>query len=136
MHWGPVNNPLKRKTLVWLSSVALFSGCTSIHEQTQPYLGVPRYPPSAPETVQILTAEPNQSKDRLGEIILTVEGNPSREELEKKLKTAAAKLGADAAFVVYDKTHIFPVVYYDYWAPPWVTTDTRRSIVAVAIRNK
>jgi hypothetical protein len=131
-----VNNPLKRKTQALLASVMLLSGCASIQEQTQPYLGVPRYPPSAPEAVQILAAEPNQSKDRLGEIILTVEGNPSREELEKKLKTAAARLGADAAFVVYDKTHIFPVVYYDYWAPPWVTTDARRSIVAVAIKSK
>ena len=131
-----VNNPLKRRTLAFLATVVLLSGCANIQERTQPYLGVPAYPPTSPEAVQILAAEPKQPKDRLGEIILTIEGNPSRDELEKKLKTAGARLGADATFVVYDKTHVFPVVYYDYWAPPWVTLDPRRTIVAVAIRNK
>ena len=136
MAGGHVNNPLKRRTLALLAIGMLLTGCASIQEQTQPYLGVPQYPPSPPEAVQILADEPNQPKDRLGEIILTVEGNPSRDELEKKLKEAAARLGADATFVVYDKTHIFPVVYYDYWGPPWVTADSRRTIVAIAIKNK
>src|SRR5262245_38442858 len=122
--------------LGFLAGAILLSGCTSIQEQTQPYVGVPKYPPTTPESVRILAEEPRQPKDRLGEIILTIDGNPTREELETRLKEAAARLGADATFVVYDRTHIFPVVYYDYWSPPWVTTDPRRIIIAVATKNK
>jgi hypothetical protein len=55
--------------------------------------------------------------------------------LEKKLRVAAANLGADAAFVVSDQTRIFPVLYGSYWGPSW-TQDARRGIVAVAIKFK
>ena len=110
-------------------------GCASIGEQNHPYLGAPRYPPVDPAAVRILPAEPNQPKERLGEIFLTVEGNPNRDRLEHRLKKAAARLGADAVFVVYDKTHVFPLVSYDWWGP-WITEDPHRDIVAVAIKLK
>lgn len=109
-------------------------GCASISEQTHAYLGSARYAPTRPEAVQVLSAEPTQPKERLGEVVLSVEGNPSRDEVEARLKRGAAKLGADAAFVVYDKTHIFPYIYYDWWGPPWVSDDLHRNIVAVAIK--
>jgi hypothetical protein len=112
------------------------AGCATISVQTQPYLGSPRYAPTQPAAVQILAAEPKQPKERLGEIRLSIEGNPSRDDMEDKLKTAAARLGADAVFVVYDKTHIFPIVYYDWWGPGWVSEDPHRHIVAVAIKYK
>ena len=67
--------------------------------------------------------------------MLSVDGSPSREKLEQKLKQAAAKFGADAVFVVYDKTHVFPVVYVGWWGGPYgVSEETRRDIVAVAIK--
>jgi hypothetical protein len=104
---------------------------------TRAYLTVPRYPPTAPGAVQILAAEPNVPKERLGEISLSVSGQPSRERLEKRLKEAAAKLGADAVFVVYDRTHIFPIVYVDwYWGPAGVSEEVHRDIVAVAIKYR
>jgi hypothetical protein len=111
-------------------------GCESIYEQTQAYLGAPHFAATAPASVQILTAEPSQPKERLGEIRLSAEGNPTREELEARLKNAAARMGADAVFVVYDRMHIFPVVYYDWWGPGWVNESGRRVIVAVAIKYK
>jgi hypothetical protein len=111
-------------------------GCASVSVQTNAYLGSPRYSPTQPAAVQILPAEPNQPKERLGEIVLGTVGNASRDDLEKRLKTAAARLGADAVFVSYDKTHVFPVVYYDWCWPPWVSEDVRRNIVAVAIKLK
>jgi hypothetical protein len=86
--------------------------------------------------VQILPAEPNQPKDRLGEIILSVSGNASRDVLENKLRNAAAALGANAVFISSDKTRFYPVVYYDWWYPPWVYQESTRNIVAVAIRLK
>jgi hypothetical protein len=120
-----------------LGAMALVAcGCASVSVRSHAYLATPRYPPTAPDTVQILAAEPNQPKDRLGEIILNVSGNPSRDMLENKLRKAAAALGANAVFISSDKTRIYPVVYYDWWYPPWVYQDSVRNIIAVAIRLK
>ncbi len=69
--------------------------------------------------------------------MLSVSDSPAREKLEEKLKQAAAKLGADAVFVVYDKMHIFPVVYVDWWGGPYgFSEEMRRNVVAVAIKYK
>lgn len=120
-----------------LAAVAMLSGCASISEQTHAYLGSPEYPPTAPASVRILRAEPRQPKVLLGEIILSVEGNPSRRTIEEKLKAAAARLGADAIFVVSDRTHIFPFVYGDWYGGPMgVTEEAHRHIVVVAIKYK
>ena len=110
-------------------------GCASVSEQTHAYLGSPRFAPTQPPTIQILAAEPPQPKELLGEVTLCVRGNPSRDEVEKKLKEAAAKLGANAVYVAYDKTHVLPIVYYDWWGP-WVAESPYRRIVAVAIKYK
>jgi hypothetical protein len=113
------------------------AGCASVSENTHAYLGIPSYPPSDPARVQILQAEPKEEKVRLGEIILAVNGKPTREDIEKKIKVAAAKLGADGAFIVYDRTHIFPVIYSDYWwGTSWVSQDSTRNIVAIAFKAK
>ncbi len=123
-----------RTTLV--IAALLLAGCASIYEQTHAYLGSPKYPPTDPAHVRILQAEPKQPKDRLGEIILGVDGSPSRDELEKRLRQGAARLGADAIFIVYDRTHIFPVVYGDWWGPPTIMQGSQRNIVGVAIKYK
>jgi hypothetical protein len=114
----------------------VLTGCTSISERSHAYLGSPRFPPTNPAQVKILAAEPSQPKDKLGEVMLSIDGNPSREAVEKKLQTGAARLGADAAYVVYDKMHIFPIVYADWWGPAGVSEAMRRGVVAVAIRYK
>jgi hypothetical protein len=113
----------------------LAAGCSSVSVRTQPYLGVPRYPPTDPAHVEILGQEPARPKDRLGEIILDIEGSPSRDTIETKLKAAVAELGGDAAFIVADQTHLFPVVYADPYGTT-VSQDTRRGIVAVAIKYR
>jgi hypothetical protein len=121
--------------LLLLTVGLLVAGCSGISQNTHAYLGTPIYPPTHPESVQILQSEPSRQKVRLGEIILGVDGQPAREEIEKRIREGASKLGADAAFIVYDRTHIYPVVYADYWwGPTWVTQDARRNIVAVAIK--
>ncbi len=115
----------------------MLAGCASITERTHAYLGTPIYPPTSPATVQILSAQPQRPVERLGEVMLSVSGKPRREKLEGKLKAAAAGLGADAAVVVSDRTHIFPIVYYgDWWGPAGVMEDMRRDIVAIAIKYR
>jgi hypothetical protein len=113
----------------------LMVGCSSVSARTQPYLGVQRYPPSDPEQVEILGKEPQRPKERLGEIFLDVEGNPSRDTIEAKLKEAVAELGGDAAFIVVDQTRLFPVVYADPYGTA-VSETARRGIVAVAIKYR
>jgi hypothetical protein len=120
-----------------LTGLLLVTGCAGIDVHTKPYLTVPAYAPTPPATVQILAAEPNVPKERLGEIMLSVSGQPSRADIEKRLREAAAKLGANAVFLVYDRTHIFPIVYQDwYWGYAGVSQEVRRDIVGVAIRYK
>jgi hypothetical protein len=122
---------------VTLTAFLLLTGCAGIDVHTKPYLAVPTYSPTDPATVQVLAAEPNVPKERLGEIMLSVSGQPSRADIEKRLREAAAKLGANAVFLVYDRTHIFPIVYQDwYWGYAGVSQEVRRDIVGVAIRYK
>lgn len=114
----------------------VWTGCASITVRTHEYLGARRYPPVSAESVQILEKEPEREKDRLGEIILTADGDPKREKLEERLRVAAAKLGADAVFIVYDRTRLFPVVYADWWGPTTVSQGANRSIVGIAIKYR
>jgi hypothetical protein len=122
--------------VVALALVGLLApGCSSVNVRTQPYLGVPRYPPSDPARVEILGQEPARPKDRLAEIILDIEGSPSRDTIEGKIRAAVAELGGDAAFIVFDQTHLFPVVYADAYGTT-VSQEARRGIVAVAVKYK
>jgi hypothetical protein len=131
-HWCHISF----RALLLAASLAL-CGCSSITVSSKAYLGSPKYAPSDPARVEILAAEPKKPYVRLGEVMLSVGGNPARDKLEDKLKQAAAKLGADAVFVVYDKTHVFPVAYADWWGGPYaVSEEIRRDIVAVAIKYK
>jgi len=84
-----------------------------------------------------MLSEPPGQKERLGEVVITVSGQPKREVIERKLREAAAGLGADTVFIIHDKMHIFPVVYGDWWwGPMGVTEEAYRKIVAVAVKLK
>jgi hypothetical protein len=125
-----------KKTLIIAGAAILLAGCATVSTQSRPYLGVPTFAPADPAKVQILAAEPKERHyDRLGEVILDISGNPSKDRMENKLKAAAAKLGAEAVFVVHDQMRVFPVVYVDWWGPMY-SQETRRGIVAVAIKFK
>ncbi len=113
----------------------LGAGCATVNVRTHPYLGGPTFAPSDPARVQILTAEPNRPKDRLGEIVLSIQGNPSRETLEKKLRKAGAEMGADAVIITQDQTHLYPVFYGGWWGGG-VSQEAERGIVAVAVKFK
>jgi hypothetical protein len=123
--------------LFWtaVTAAGLGAGCASVTCRTQPGLSGPRWPASDPARVAILPGEPTRPKERLGEIFLSVEGSPSRDRLENKLKKAAAGLGADAVFIASDQTHLLPVVYGGWWGMSY-SPEAYRGIVAVAIKYK
>ena len=113
----------------------VLTGCATISERSHAYLGSPLYPPTVPQSIQILAAPPKEPVVRLGEVVLSVDGNPPRQKLEEKLKAGAARMGADGVYIASDQTHIYPLEYWDCWGP---TTDEywHRLIVGVAFKNK
>jgi hypothetical protein len=128
----------KKIVMVALSCAAaafFFCGCATISENTHAYIGSPHLAPTNPASVQILAAEPRQPIERLGEVILSVDGNPPRAEIDRKLQKAAAKLGATGVYVASDRTHIYPVYYWD-WYGPMADEYWHRLIVGVAFVNK
>lgn len=118
-----------------VAAALVICGCATISENTHAFVGSPVLAPTLPASVQIYAQEPKQPKERLGEIILSIEGNPSRQKVDDKLKKAAAKLGANGVYVVSDRTHIYPIMYWDYWGPI-TEEDWHRLIVGIAFKNK
>jgi hypothetical protein len=114
----------------------LAGGCSTVNTYTRAYLAAPRFAPSRPEHIEILQAEPKRPLEKLGEILVGTEGQPSRDAIEKKLREAAAKLGADAVYITADKLNIYPVVYLDWWGPSGTSQDVQRNLVAVAVKYK
>jgi hypothetical protein len=128
----------KRNTIraLLLAAALVLCGCASISENTHACLGSPRLAPTNPGAIRIFAVEPDHPKERLGEIILSIYGNPSRQRLEDRIKTAAARLGAEGVFIVCDRVHAYPVMYWDSWFPVVVSDDFRRVVVGIAFRYK
>jgi hypothetical protein len=110
--------------------------CASIHSNTNQYVGAPHPPPTDPTRVEILRQAPTRPHDRLGEIIVDASTDPAPpvQKVEERLRTEAAKIGADAAVVVYDRVQ--PVGVYvsgGYWTRT-ASTITGRKLVGIAIK--
>lgn len=130
---------MKTKFLSLISVAAIMlglTGCAHVSENTRAYLGSPKYAPTEATKVVVLQTEPKEPHERLGEVLLEATSNVSRDELENRLRQAAAKLGADAVFLAYDRMHVTPIVYADWWGPSTVGRDLRRNIVGIAIKYK
>ena len=85
--------------------------------------------------VQILLMEPQVPHVKLGEVLVYAPGSVSREQLEANVKSGAANLGADAAWIIRDDTKLFPIVYVDpWWGPVASSTRSTRRLVAIAIK--
>jgi len=88
-------------TLLLALSIA---SCAYVDARTTQYVGVPRFPPTDPASVQVLRGEPRERHDRLGEVFLdiSVDPPPPVEDIERKLREAAARWGANAVYVAQD----------------------------------
>jgi hypothetical protein len=98
----------------------LLAGCAYVEATTVPYVGVPKFEPVDPATVQVLAAEPKERHDRLGEVVLYASPDPApaSADIEKRFREEAAKWGANAVYVVRDRL------------PP----GQERRIVGIAVR--
>jgi hypothetical protein len=99
-----------RLFFMFVAVVALFAviGCRSDSTSSSKDTGVPIYAPSDPARVQVLWASPDPPSVRLGEITVVATSNSktSSVQIKKKLREAAAKMGADAVVIVSDRAGI------------------------------
>jgi len=120
------------------ATLALAAGCAGVNVSTVPYPNVPYFPPTDAARVQILRAEPARQHVKLGEVTVDVSSSPppSAQEVDGSLRTAAAKLGADAAVVVADPTQPGARVAAAGWWGRTPTGQTNREVIAVAVKYR
>jgi hypothetical protein len=112
-----------------------FTGCNTVSTSTKQDLGGPRFPPSDPALVQILRTAPTRPHVRLGE----VRAEPSSDsvevsKIEDALRKVAAKLGAEAAVVVYDHVQVTGAFVTGGLWNRSIQREEGRVIIAVAIK--
>jgi len=118
------------------AAALLLTGCSSVSADTKRYVGAPQPPPTDPLRVEILRRVPKRPHERIGEVVLTPSGAPHVDEIEKRLREETAKLGGDAAVLVYDRTKRMGTFVTGDW---WVVRASplyERVIVAVAIKYR
>jgi hypothetical protein len=125
---------ISTSVFIVLAVMFILASCSYVYTETRHYLGVGSYPPADPSRIEILRSDPQRHHERLGEVILEPQGNPSLVEMEGKMRQGAAKLGADAVVIVADETRLMG----SYLAGPWwgreVYAQYGRVIVGVAIK--
>ena len=101
---------------------ASLASCAYVEATTTQYVGVPRFAPVEPATVQVLRAEPTQRHDRLGEVLLDISVDPAPPvaDVEQRLREEAAKMGANAVYVIRDV----------------IRPGEARKLIGIAIRNR
>jgi hypothetical protein len=117
------------------TALLVLTGCQTVSTSHTQDIGAPKFPPSDPAQVQILRTEPTRAHVKLGE----VRAQPSSEKvdvtkIETALKQEAAKLGADAAVVVYDKTQVVGAMVVGGWLNRSVDPIEGRVVIAIAIK--
>src|ERR1035438_2896270 len=112
----------------------LTTGCNTVYVASKQYLGVPNYPPTVPASIQVLQTQPTAAHVRLGEITLQPQGNPTKTQMEEKLRLAASRMGASAVVIVADQTMVFGATVMGPWWGRTISPDVGRVIVGVAIR--
>lgn len=121
--------------VVVLGCVGLAVACVPVRVQTVRYSDPPPQIGTISTQVRILLMEPELPHVKLGEVLVYAPGNASREQLEANVKSGAANLGADAAWIVRDDTRLFPIVYVDpWWGAVASSTASARRVVAIAIK--
>lgn len=123
------------KIALAVAGLFVLTGCQTVSTTNNPYLGIPTFPPTNPAHVQILRTEPTRPHVRLGEI----RAEPSSEsvpvtKIEAALQQQAAKMGADAAVVVYDHTQVVGAQVVGGWLNRSVDPIEGRVIIAIAIK--
>ena len=124
--------------LVLAFLVGMLTACATVDATSTQYIGAPHPPSSDPAKVAILRAPPPLAHDRLGEVVVdaSTEPPPPIEQVEEKLRTEAAKLGADAIVIVLDRVQPTAVYVSGPWWGRSVDTVMGRKVVGAAIKYR
>jgi hypothetical protein len=123
--------------IIALATLLLASGCQTVSTSHTQDIGGPIFAPSDPLQVQILRTEPTRPHVRLGQVRVEP-SDPSVDvtKIEAALRKEAAKIGADAAVVVYDKTQVTGAQVVGGWLNRSIEETEGRIIIAIAIKYK
>jgi hypothetical protein len=111
------------------------TGCKTVSISTYQYVGGPIYAPTDPNLVVILNTQPTRPNVRLGEVTAEPSSDQvSVEEIQQKLRQAAAKMGADAVVIVSDRYQVTGAVVSGGWMVRSVQPTMSRVVVGVAIK--
>ena len=119
-----------------IAGLFVLTGCNTVSISTKEALGVPTYPPNLnPTAISILTSPPTRPHVRLGDI----QAEPSSDsvsaaEITQSLQKAAAKLGADAVVIAYDRNQVLGAWVTGPWFGRSIQTYSGRVIIGVAIK--
>ena len=118
-----------------IASLFLAGGCQTVTTTHTQQIGGPKFPPSDPAQVQLLQSIPTRPHVRLGEL----RAEPSSTttdvtKIETALRQEAAKLGADAAIVVSDRTEVTGATVTGPLRDRSVERELGRVIIAIAIK--
>ena len=83
----------------------LAASCSYVQPRSIRFVGRPAFPATDPATIEILPRPPMRPQDILGQVVVELEGNPSRQAIEDELREETAKMGGSAAVLVYDRLH-------------------------------
>jgi len=123
--------------LSWLGAfgVLLVSIGCAVSTSTIPALGVAVQPRSDPARVQILMTPPTRPHIRLGEVQAQPPSTSTpAANIEAALQRAAARLGADAVVIVFDRTQTVGAVVTGPWWGRSVQGIPGRIVIGVAIK--
>ena len=120
------------------AAVALIAvGCAGMSVSTVRYANVPDYPPSDSAQVRILRSEPSRPHQMLAELMVAAPDStgPAVQQMEERLRTAAASLGADAVVIVADPLQPAAVASRTWWGRN-ARASTGQDVIAVAIKYR
>lgn len=125
----------------WLSLLAIsvcVAACATLNASTTQYVGAPHYPPTEASSVEILRFEPRKPHERLGEIVIDASSNPAPaiEKVEDKMRSEAAKIGANAVVVVLDRLQPSASFVGRPWRGGGYESTEGRKVVGIAVRYR
>jgi len=121
--------------LLAVAGLLSLTGCSTVYISSNQYIGGPIYAPSDPNLIVILNTQPIRPNVRLGEVTAEPSSDKvSAQEIQQKLRAAAAKMGADAVVIVSDRDQVTGAVVSGGWMVRSVQPTMSRVIVGVAIK--
>ncbi|HXI70124.1 MAG TPA: hypothetical protein VNN22_07180 [Verrucomicrobiae bacterium] len=117
------------------AALLLMTGCNTVSISSNQFIGGPIYAPTNPASVEILRTPPSRPHVRLGEVTAEPSSDSvSVQQIEAALQKAAAKMGANAVVIVYDRTQVTGAFINGPWYGRSIQETRGRVIIGVAIR--